>query len=119
MPVAHHRKLYTDKIPVIKSICNTTDQLKYNIQSILFSFLDFYTHLYASEYPSKSDIRMFLEQLLGTVRRRSYKQLSSCPLGKTPCLDGYSVKFYKDFWPQTEPPFKPMLTDFFQKWNPS
>lgn len=36
------------------------------------------------------------------------------PSGKTPGQDGYRAEFYKTIWPQIEPLFMPMLTDFFE-----
>lgn len=116
---------------IIKSIRNTTGQLKYDIQSIKSSFNDFYTQLYTSENPSESDIRMFLEKVsLPSISEDDKEQLNSpftseevlqaimsLPSGKTPGLDGYSVEFYKAFWPQIEPLIMPMLTDFFENGN--
>lgn len=46
----------------IKCTRNAAGQLKYDIQSIKSSFLDFYTQLYASENPSGTDIHRFLEK---------------------------------------------------------
>lgn len=40
--------------------------------------------------------------------------ISALPSGKVPGLDGYPVELYKAFWPQSEPLFMPMFTDFVQ-----
>lgn len=107
----------------IKCIRNAAGQLKYDIQSIKSSFLDFYTHLYTSENPIETDIHTFLEKLsLPSISDSDKERLNapftsdevlqaikSMPSGKTPGLDGYSVEFYKTFWPQIMPLFMPCL----------
>lgn len=91
----------------IKCTRNTAGQLKYDIQSIKSSFLDFYKQLYASENPSITDIHRFLERVsLPSISDDQKQQLSapftseevlqaikSMPSGKTPGLDGYSLNF--------------------------
>lgn len=47
-----------------------------------------------------------------------FQAISALPSGKAPSLDGYPVEYYKAFWPQIEPLFMPMLTDFVQNGTP-
>lgn len=121
------KKERTDR--TIKHIRQATGQLRYDLQSIQSSFLDFYKKLYTSENPLESDIQSFLEQLslptlsdednahLGRpfTSEEVLETIKSLPLGKSPGLDGYPAEFYKTFWPEIEPLFMPMVQDFFKK----
>lgn len=74
------------------------------------------------------DINMFLENVSLPSISEEDKQYLNSPFtskeilqaimslssGKTPGLDGYCAEFYKTFWPQIEPLFMPMITDFFE-----
>lgn len=42
-----------------------------------------------------------------------FQAILSLPTGKALGLNGYTVEFYKVFWPQIEPLFMSMITDFF------
>lgn len=89
----------------IKCIRNATGQLKYDIQSIKSSFLDFYTQLYTSDNPVETEIHTFLEKVsLPSISDTDKERLSapftpdkvlqaikSIPSGNTPSLDGYSL----------------------------
>lgn len=112
----------------IKCIRNAAGQLKYDLQSIKSSFFDYYTKLYTSDNPSEVDIKLFLQQIcLPSISEEEkelldspftskevFQAILSLPTGKAPGLDGYPVEFYKAFWPQIEPLFMPMITDFVQ-----
>lgn len=121
------KKEQTDR--TIKHIRQANGQLRYDLQSIQSSFLNFYKELYTSENPVESDIQSFLEKLSlpslsdednahlcrPVTSEEVLDTIKSLPLGKSPGLDGYPAEFYKKFWPDIEPLFMPMVQDFFKK----
>lgn len=111
----------------IKAIHVSENKITYHPLEINQSFFNFYSNLYISQESASQDN---LEEYLRTIKlpevsisdqqslnspfteEEVLSTINSMPLNKSPGPDGFSVDFYKEFWPEIQPIFMAMVNQF-------
>lgn len=114
----------------IKAIHLRENKITYHPKDINQTFFDFYNNLYKSQGGcSQEELDNYLsniklpevsaqdQQFLNSpfTETEILATINSMPLNKSPGPDGFSVEFYKEFWPEIQPIFMAMVNNFCKK----
>ena len=114
----------------IKAIYKSENKITYHPQEINHTFFNFYNNLYQSQQaPSEESLEEYLsliklpeissldKQMLNSpfTEEEVLATINTMSLNKSPGPDGFSVDFYKEFWPEICPIFMAMVNNFCEE----